>query len=628
MKQFIAISTATLNNKLVLINTSKGEALANPNGIDFDVAIDFLFSIFTKYRHNKIKPVFVSYGFAKDNEFIFSTASKELKDKLFQSVNIKRDLLKLEVEQEKTDTAIYKYLLKDSIDGWFLRPNLTADELAEYKSLDFDKYVTYLSKKELLEVKTGGYEIALANGKFLTIKKNKRSFTIYDIFGFFKPDNLLISCQKWLGIGKIENECESISALMAKLNDELEKQGIKLNRYHGSTTVTSWLLSKSNAKKYYHAYRYGRQIADELNKATYQSYYGGRGEQHKLGTVYNVNIYDINSAYAYASTFLPVLLSKPYFVKDYQEQPFSIWYCEYNFADINPYFGYLPNRNLGNPTQYKLKGRGYFWFPEIQFILQNFPECVNIKQGYVWDYELAPFTDEINDFYNLRLKLQAENNPLEKVIKKALQSIYGKFCQHQGKGHFYNMFYAGFICSFVRRMLLDATSGFGQETICFLTDAIHTTAKLNIPVSNNLGEYKLESYDKVIYLDNGVYQCWNDGKVIKTKHKGSKQFDFAASVNNLNEKQYYTADNNIFVGHNIFSMNQFQNAKYLQNIRLDKNINPLENVPRIFETKKVDFSSEFIDSKIVSLYGGKESAIYRHNEMNIGDFNLELMEVR
>lgn len=634
MKQFVAITTETLDNKLVLIQTSGGDSLSNENGIDFLQAIEFLFNLRFKQSNRKTKTVFVSYGFSRDNEFIFSTMSDTLKDKLFQSYNVKTALNRIAFENEKLDELFYK----------------TARDTQEFEQIDFDRYVNFLAEKDLIEVKINGFNISLANGKRLTIRKNKKSISIYDIYGFFKSDNLRVSCQKWLQVdyalldrdlllsnASINNnellkihaniECKAISELATKLNSELERQGINLSRYHGATAVTSWLLTKSKAKQYYHSYRYKRQMSGELDKATYQSYYGGRAEQFKIGTIKNVNIYDINSAYAFACGFLPVLLNKPRFAKHYTEQPFSIWYCEYNFKDNNPYFGFLPNRNQ-NSTSYKVAGRGYFWFPEVQYILQNFPDAITIKRGYFWEYENAPFTNDILEMYQLRLELQAKGNPLEKVIKKALQSVYGKFCQHQGKGHFYNMFYAGFICSFVRRMLLDATAGKEKETICFLTDAIHTTANLDIPVSNNLGEYKKESYEKVEYLDNGVYRCFNGGEIVKTKHKGSKTFDFSAALSDLNEKQYYKADNSIFVGHNIFAMNQFSKAEYLHNFALDKDIKPLENCPRIFESKQIDLSNGFLDSRINSLYAGKESGIYRHNDNNMNDFSLDTIEAR
>lgn len=654
MKQFIAISTETLDNKLVYINTSSGEALHNENGIDFESAIEFLFNLIYKREHRKQKTVFISYGFTRDNEFIFSTMSKEMKDKLFQSHIVKHKLNKLEFEQEKLDEQYFKYRLKDSIDGWFVRPDLTDDEKDELELADFNKYVNYLAQQELIEVKFNGFNISLANGKRLTIRKNNKSISIYDIYGFFKSDSLRDSCAKWLGRniaildrnidfsngGKMANdfnlsrirssvEVKAIADLATKLDAELSAIGCNLSRYHGATAVTSWLLTKSKAKDYFHSYRYKRQASGEFNKAVMQSYYGGRAEQFKIGTIKNVYIYDINSAYAFASSFLPVLLHKPRFVREYDEQPFSIWFVEYNFKNIGSYFGYLPNRANSNSTQYKVSGKGYFWFPEVQFLLQNFPECIKITRGFVWDYQTAPFTEHITAMYDLRLQLQHNGNPLEKVIKKALQSIYGKFCQHQGKGHFYNMSYAGFICSFVRRMLLDATFGKENATICFLTDAIHTTAELPISVSNQLGDYKQEFYEKVEYLDNGVYRCWNDGKVIKTKHKGSKTFDFDAALNDLNAKQYYKADNSIFIGHNIFSLNQFQNADYLHNVKLDKEINPLENVPRIFENKlDKDLTSGFLDSRIIDLYGGRESLLYKQNENNFNDFSLDTIQAR
>ncbi len=94
MKTFISISTEIIDNKLVYINTSAGASLFNENGITFNDAIDFLFSLRNTRENRKAGTVFVCYGFSRDNEFIFSSMTKDLKDKLFQAYNVKHELNK------------------------------------------------------------------------------------------------------------------------------------------------------------------------------------------------------------------------------------------------------------------------------------------------------------------------------------------------------------------------------------------------------------------------------------------------------------------------------------------------------------------------------------------------------
>lgn len=636
-KTFISITSEIYKGKLVYLKASSGDALSIANGITFDKAIEFLFSLL-KYRKRKSGVVFVCYGFSRDNEFIFSTMSKENRNKLFQSHTVTKQLDALAEENEDFDDVLYNSKLKDSQD---------------YEQADFGKYVNTLAIKELLEVKHGDYKISLANGKKLTISKGGKSLTLYDIYSFFKPTSLRSAVKQWLDKdlplldrtefnampileqGELEQlkthaeiELSAIHELAVKLNTELEKININLQSYHGATAVMNAILGKAKAKSQFHNYKFKRQFSPENWKAINQAFYGGRAEQFKIGTVNNVKVYDINSAYAFASSFLPVMLTKFHFVKQWKSEPFSIWFCEYDFTDINPYFGLLPNRDVGNAIRYKLRGSSYFWQPEVSFILQHYPNCINIKKGFVLDYERAPFTKFVELFYRLRVELQQQNNPLEKVLKLALAALYGKFCQHNGKSPFYNLSYAGFITSVARRQLLEATLGNESATACFLTDAIHTTAKLNVPVSNELGEYKLTEYEKVVYLDNGVYQCYNGGQIVKTKTKGFRNFDFNTALKQLDEKKTYTGLAEFFVGHNLHELHTFINAGYLEDYAQNKTQNPINSLVRKFENWNCNLLDSYLDSNTINLFNGSESGLYKKSNFKDCDMALDTIEAR
>lgn len=629
-KHFIAISTESQNGKLVLINTSCGESLLNLDGITFDKAIDFLFSLI-KYRHEDRTTVFVCYQFARDNEFIFATMPRHLKDKLFQSAPVAKQISELELESEALHDTLYE--------KQFLDP--------EFQRADFERLVNYYALRDLIEVKHNGYEIKLANGKSLIIRGRGKVITFYDIFGFFKPKSLKEAVKIWLdkdlaGLDHVLlNSLESLSKteslklhsflvagatakLATKLNHELERQGLNLSRYQGVTALSSlWLGSHYlNAKSEYHNYRFRRQLSPELHKAVRQSNYGGRAEQFKIGTLKDVYVYDINSAYAHACTFLPRMLRKPYFVETWNASPFSIWFCDYDFTDINPYFGFLPNRDVSNATKYKLKGRGYFWQPEIQFILNNYPNNCEIQGGFVLDYEQAEFAKGIETLYQLRLELQRQKNPLEKVFKLALASMYGKFCQHNGKSHYYNLFYAGFITSFTRMQLLEATKGHEQETITFQTDAIHSLSDNLVcdTLNGDMGGYKREHYDTVTYLDNGVYRAANSsGLDTKNKSKGFASFEFEKALAQIKDCQTYNAVVKFFITHNIHTQKMFRSAPYLSQYEVDKEMNPLtreRSAMRLFEVLDIDLTTDYFNSKPLRTFSGLESGVYRQNRFN------------
>lgn len=620
-KTFIAISSEIYNNKLVLLNTSCGLSIANQDGLTAQESLDFLFNLIHK-RDNQKGVVFINYAFSRDNEFIFSLLPDTLKDKLFQSQSIKKQLAEIEQEQEDNDDKYYTIL--DS----------------EYRELlDFEKYVNKLSKEELLDVQFLGYNLTLVNGKFLTIRKNKKSITIYDCFGFFR-EPLFNAAQKWLNedieLLKINTtqkqclfnftiieslrafsdlECQTIVRLMNKLNVDLVNYGFNLTRFHGASCISSYMLSKSKARKEYHSYKYRRQMSYETWKAHKQAYYGGRIEQFKIGTLTNINVYDINSAYAYSMLFLPKMLRKPIFSRTYNTEPFSLWFVEYDFSNSDNYFGLLPNRTKkGNFTTYKSTGSGYYYQPEIEFLLTHYPNNINIKQGFYFPFEIADFPKEIFAVYELRKQLKQQSNPLEKVIKLALASLYGKFCQVQGKSHFYNFFYAGYITSKTRALMLQATKNFERETVCFLTDAIHTTTKLRVPVSDEIGEFSLKQYEKGNYFNAGVYRLFGKDGNIKTASQGYSEFDFDNALLELKKKQVFTALQEFFTGWNIYTDERITKGKnYLDIFRENKQTNPFESSARLFNACEIDFSQSYIDSQIVKLYGGIESGLYKEN---------------
>lgn len=635
-KVFIAISTEVYNHKLVHIATSCGNHLTNENGIDYLEAIDFLYSLIHK-RKRTGGVVFVCYGFQRDNEFIFSTMPKDLKDKLFRSHVIKRQIDELEFEIENIQEDYYKYQLDSQ----------------EFEQADFELHVNQLALDELTEVKVNGYLLTLANGKMLTINKGGKSITIYDIFGFFKPRSLRVAVKLFLkqdqplldrqlfdsleffdganDLDKLKNhtslEVKAISDLAARLNESLVSNDIVLSRFHGASAIASKVLTKSKARKQYHNYRYRRQMSPDMYKMLRQSVYGGRAEQFKIGTIENVKVYDINSAYAHAATSLPIMLNKPRYFSDWQPLPFSFWRCEYDFTKAGLYFGLLPNREQTSFTKYKLKGSGVFWQPEIIYCLQNFPECINVQYGYgLEDVELADFTTAIRDLYQLRLDLQAAGEPLEQVLKLALSSIYGKFCQHNGKGHYYNLFYAGHITSVTRSQLMYATKGQEKDIIAFQTDAIHSTKPLPVTVSGSLGEYKISEYDKVTYLDNGVYRCETNGQVVKTKTRGFRSFDFTKALTELVNRRSYTALAEFFVGHNLFTKNMFTGADYLADFAAPKTMYPAmkdRTSMRHFKAADIDLTQGFIDSEPITGYHGLESAPYNRGTNKAVDLSLD-----
>jgi hypothetical protein len=626
MKKFVAVSSLIYKQKLVYLTTSTGESLFNENGIVSLSAIDFLFNLHHK-RDNKANIVFICYAFSRDNEFIFSGLPDELKDKLFQSRKYQDTLEQLEYEQEQI--KLERYISKD---------------INRLQFLDFSEYVNDSFLRDFQNVRYSNFNLTLVNGKFLTVRAGKKSITIYDVYGFFrkpiydavrewlKEDVSLLNRElpvKNLEVLKIQTELETnyICELTEKLNKQLNQFGLTLSRFHGASALSSRILSLSGAKKEFYAYKNQHQTSNECYKASQQAFHGARIEQYKIGTLKDINVYDINSAYAFSCLFLPQILRKPIFTKEYNRETFSLWYADYDFSGCDFYFGLLPNRaKIGNFATYPLKGKGYFYQPEIEFILQYYPDCIKIKQGFYLPFVESNWTKYILTIYELRKKLKKQGNPLEKVLKLALAGIYGKFCQRQGRAYFYNFYYAGFITAKVRAMLLQATHKAQEKTICFLTDAIHSTSLLPVSVSDEIGDFRLKQYERGTYFNAGVYQLTDKEGNKKLAHQGFNSFNFDKALADLRTDKVYQGLQELFTGWNVYTDKLFRSAEYLSHYSQDKKTNPFETGARLFDTLKVDLSENYIDSQVLKHYSMLESGLYK--ESRYKESNLALDTIR
>lgn len=628
MKNFIAVTYLIKNNKIILAATSNGFSVYDANGINLKSLLDFLFSLL-QFKKNK-DTVFCTYAAGLDNEFLFAALPVEIKDKLFQSVKFKKQLSILQNEQLELQKIFYSH-------------NTSAQEKEE---TDFNLYVNKLAIADLHEIIVDDYKIKLVNGKYLKLTKNSKSITIYDIYGFFrkpltdvirrwhntaiiKPANGLLSPEQ------IERTtaillAKSIAKLGNDLASSLADNGINLAHYFGASCVSSWLLSKSEAKKEFYNYTNLRSLPCELSKAMLQAFQSPRAEQLKLGTVQDVNVFDINSAYAFACLDLPILLRKPIFVKDYTPSDFAIWYVDFDFTDINPYFGLLPTRDKKtNQSGWFLRGKGYYWNCEINYLLKLYPNNITVKYGYVWPKpKRAEFTKAINALYNTRKELDAINHPLSKVIKLALSSIYGKFCQQNGRGYYNNYFYAGYILSKVRTMLLQATQGNEHQTVCFLTDAIHTTADLPVEISNTIGAYKVNKYTVGTYLDTGIYRLIAETGKIKTATKGYRVLDFESILTQITEHQFFEAQQKIFVTHNLHELSPVTFKDYLSVLAFTKKESALADKRfkmREFAERKINFRQDFIDSEVINGSSSAESGVYKISDYKESDILLDAL---
>lgn len=613
-KLFIAISSVISNNKITYLTASNGQVLADNNGLKVTDIINFMYNLRKEYGKQKV--VFVSYNFIKASEFIFSELNNNLKSELFQNFEVRKELENLIDIKKDLETKFYDNDI----------------ELSEDESIILFNELTDISRAigQTGKIEYNGFTITLQQGKSLTIKKNKHTFVLYDVFGYFrKPLRKIINQYFLIDLPELEDTfnliqkadltAQYVASLTASLYAQLQSHGIELSRFHGASTVTSAVLSKAKARDEYKNFKTEKSLSSQMIKASRQAFYGGRTEQLKLGRFENVNVYDMNSAYAKACLFLPKMLRRPLFSSVYlHDEKFSVWYIEYQLPE-NIFYGFLPNRENFQMTKYKRKGKGYFWKPEIDFLIANYPDCITIKQGFYVPFVQTDFSRAIVGLYEIRQKLKAENNPIQEVIKLALAVIYGKFCQRVGMAYYYNMWYAGYVTSYVRAELLKAAHSFERQTICFLTDAIHTTARLSVAVSDNVGDFRYTAYDSGVYLGAGIYQLKREDKT-KEATRGFTTLDFDLAFAELKTSGYYKVFQDFFIGYNLHTLAPMKFNNYLGVHKNKFKVNPLNSKLRLYDALKIDLETENTESKIYDTCDEQESKIYNPSVSNEFDF--------
>lgn len=634
-KTFTAITAQVRDGKLKLLvayTPKESRTLYDDNGLSLDRCLDFLFGL----RNGKASgQTFVCYAFSRDNEFMFSELPDDMKDRLFEVAHIRKRRREIADEMNDLETIFYN-------------KRAGSDTLEDAA---FCRTINKAILKDLRTVEYKGYNLQLINGKRLVIRKNKHQVVIHDIYGFFNR-TLREAVNTWLGkdiafLSRDDQalqkklmydqqlkafamfEAKWIHNLIVALQRQLTENHINLRSFHGASALTSWVLSKSGARSksnpQYHCYRYPRQLPPPLRSAVMRAFFGGRIELFKIGTVQDVKVYDLNGAYGYGASLLPIMLRKPIYSRNWTPEPFSLWHCEYDFQGINAYMGLLPNRFSNGQIGYSLRGKGVYWQPEVAYILEHYPQCIEVKSGYVLEYERAPFTYDIMALYDLRNHLKALGSPLEKIIKLAIASIYGKFCQTRTRSEYFNMFYAGYITSVTRSQLLKAVKGSEHETVCFLTDAIHTRATLDVPVSDELGEYRANEYMYGTYLDNGVYRVIDYNGKVKVKSSGYRTFDFDKALREFQNTRKFRAMVEYFTGHGLHSAAPIRYANYLEltNEQLDNR--PIDSACRIFNsyTESMNLLYTYIDSAAFNLRSDKGSLEYQAPERERKPINLD-----
>lgn len=595
MTDFLGVAFGVAGENVCALATSDGYGVADLAGLSSADVLAFLWSTIAARASRTV----VGFEVSSDLELAFQDFSAVDKDVLFGIVQAKEKALPEDLPIRDWQVA--------------LKPGV---------------------------VIAGNYRVSMIPGKLLRLSNGKSSAALYDISSFFEGCDLAEALAQYQPdaptfekvarnalplwqedqaaklLDRCQAEGEAVATLAAGVDSALAPLELGMRQWYGPSAVAGRCLNKWKARKQAKRLNTKNTVYEQL-KAIDCAYFGSRVEQVKLGTIADVRVFDLNSAYAYATTLLSQFYSPLRFTRQYSpDVPFSVWLVDYDLPKTAT-LGILPTRSPRGGISYRGRGRGYFWQPEVDYLVQRYPGSFRVKWGYIAkDYDPVTFATDIAAMYDYRIKLKTAGDKHEKVIKLSLSNLYGKFAQNSGTAYYQCRAWAGWITALIRRLLLEAVTGIEESVICFSQDAIHlqgVDAQVHESrISAALGHYKRQRYAQGFYVAPGIYDLSDTLAPGKQAARGaSLALDFERIASDLSARGVTELTREFFVGWQLNRKAPLKyDASYLTEIAESLDVIPSKAKARNYETGFDWQGGESGDSKINRRWSGLLSSRY------------------
>lgn len=430
-----------------------------------------------------------------------------------------------------TPESVIKFLFhKKYQNSWNFFYNITYDAEVILKLLG--KELNHYKKTRKLEFRFQEFKIEYIPNKKLAIRKGHHSAVFFDIAQFYNA-SLKDAYQK--NIGELQKEYLEIKQKRNGFSGWFYKNNRnKIRNY----CIQDCILTKQLAEKwitlFHNAFGFYPQrwvssgylaekvlinnrieipkfnsIPYEIQDLAFQSYFGGRFEILKRGFVGTAYLYDINSAYPYALTQIPNLYKGNWISQKsiHPDSKLGFFRIIGNIPDLKyvPPFPFRKNRSIVFPS-----GRFETCVTLAELLACGNPKYYKILESYQFIPRSSeyPYREFIEQLYQKRLTLKAEDNPLQLPIKTVMNSIYGKTGQKTNRriGNLFNPVLFATITGLARAQLYRFVieNNLERNVVSFATDSICVTKKLDID-SDKLGEFSLDdSANDVFVLQNGI----------------------------------------------------------------------------------------------------------------------------
>lgn len=407
--------------------------------------------------------------------------------------------------------------------------------------------IEYRPRKELLVTR-------YARGR-RHVKGNKVgiSFQLWDVFGFFQC-SFVEALKAWnIGIEDVTNivemkgkrstftlaeiprmrdycwqECKALVFMMDELRERCARIDLVPTRWDGAGALGTRLLGKYGVRAFM------APTLPLMQYAVQGAYYGGRIELIQWGNYEGkVFSHDIKSAYPWAATKLPCLAHGTWKKTTNVVDGFALYRVTFrsnpNRPRESPFYP-LPIRTRNKSVHFVGHSTGWHWAPEI---IQAQKHCrdtweIEIHEGWIWEQECnhKPFAF-LEELFAFRKELQAAQTFAEKVIKLAINSVYGKLAQRVGYSvgdsgkipAYHQLEWAGYITALTRARMYELAMKSPEAVISFETDGLYATKQLAKSGDGTLGSWEVEEHTSITYIQSGFYFLQSQGKW-KDKHRG------------------------------------------------------------------------------------------------------------
>ena len=396
------------------------------------------------------------------------------------------------------------------------------------------------------------FRIEHVPGKYFTLtnRENKRTFRLWDAGGFAQSSFATVIKQWQLGdekdhafiqqmkaerstfaVSNIEEikrycavECKLLAQYLERIVSLHTDVGLQLSSYCGAGSTATAMFR-----------RYGYenrtpQIPNHIREVAEQSYHGGRSETSiigpYIGTIYT---YDINSAYPYACTQIPVGITWTETKRFVPGKP-GFYFVRWKLRSTNVW-GPFPLRKINGKNLpsllYPNEGEGWYSSYEVNEAILVHGKAIEIVYGFVCtDTEKAfPW---IQSTIDARMAYKKSGDERHFPLKLGLNSIYGKMAQTTGKQQYRNVVYASWITGYTRAMIYRAIAREKHNVLLVATDGIIATKPLPLSVGAACGQWEVQCYENAWIAQAGVYWI---GDKIRTRGFEQKYISFEAVKN-------------------------------------------------------------------------------------------------